>query len=269
MSTTAASIGLTATDHVRRVVVLLAELFCIVGTLFGVGVLGTRVAESAGGALAADATLIAPAGPAFTIWTPIYLGLAAYTLWQFLPRNAVADRTRSTGWLAAASMALNATWLLVTQRGWIWLSVVVILLLAAVLVLLVSRLGRHSAGAAERVIVDGTFGLYLGWVAIATFANIAAAAAASGVGSPVATGDVTAVGVLCIAVGVCVTLAWRLGARWAVAAASAWGFAWIAVGRLAGEPRSVPVGVVAIFAIVVVLATNARRKSHEPRPTRV
>ena len=82
------------------------------------------VEESAGGALSAEATRLAPAGPAFSIWSVIYLGLAAYTIWQWLP-SSVTERTRSTGWLAAVSMLLNAGWLLVTQQGWIWVSVVV------------------------------------------------------------------------------------------------------------------------------------------------
>ena len=101
--------------------------------LLGVGVIGTRVEESSGGALAADATLIAPAGPAFSIWTPIYLGLAAYTVWQWLPDQATDRRHRAIGWLAAASMVLNALWLLVTQQGWLWASVGVIAALVVTL----------------------------------------------------------------------------------------------------------------------------------------
>ncbi|HEU5242259.1 MAG TPA: hypothetical protein VFU25_09605 [Ornithinibacter sp.] len=110
-------------DRLRQVGVTAAEVFCVLGTLVGVGVLGTRVAESSGGALAADATLLAPAGPAFAIWTPIYLGLAGFTVYQWLPTQAAEPRHRAIGWLAAASMVLNAAWLLVTQQDWIWLSV--------------------------------------------------------------------------------------------------------------------------------------------------
>jgi len=135
-----------------------------------VGVLGTRVEESSG-ALSAEATRIAPAGPAFSIWSVIYLGLLAYTVWQWLPSTPTCPRVRASGWLAAVSMVLNAAWLLVTQRGWIWASVVVILSLALTLGVLVRRLGAASAGGGvERVVVDGTFGLYLGWVAVATCA---------------------------------------------------------------------------------------------------
>ena len=73
-------------------------------------------------------------------------------------------------------MLLNAAWLLVTQRGWIWASVVVIIALPLVLGVLVLRLGAEPARSlAERIVLDWTFGLYLGWVAVATCANITAA----------------------------------------------------------------------------------------------
>ena len=72
-------------------------------------------------------------------------------------------------------MALNATWLLVTQADWVWASVVVIVALLVNLLVLVSRLGREPAsGVPERIVADGTFGGYLGWVTVATAANLAA-----------------------------------------------------------------------------------------------
>lgn len=258
---------LTAADQARRLTVVAAEVFCVVGTLFGVGVLGTRVEESSGGALAATATLIAPAGPAFSIWTPIYLGLLGYAVWQILPAHAVRERVRSTGWLAAASMVLNALWLLVTQQGWIWVSVVVIVALALTLGTLVRRLTREPAASTwERVLLDGTFGLYLGWVAVATCANVTAALVSSGVDLGATGNQVAAVAVVAVAAGLGVLLAARLGGRWAVAAAMAWGLAWIAVGRLADEPRSVATGIAAIVAAVVVLV--AAQRWHRTRGVR-
>jgi len=258
-STSAQSTTLTTTDQVRRIAVIAAEIFCVVGTLFGVGVIGTRVEESSGGALAATATLIAPAGPAFSIWTPIYLGLLGYAVWQALPANAVRERVRSTGWLAAASMVLNAAWLLVTQQGWIWVSVVVIVALALTLGTLVQRLTRETAASTlERILLDVTFGLYLGWVAVATCANITAALVDSGVDLGATANQVVAVVVLAVAAGLGVLFARRLGGRWSVAAAMAWGLAWIAVGRLGDEPRSVATGIAAVVAAVVVLLAAQR-----------
>ena len=258
MSTTTRS-AVQRSDRLRQVAVTVAEVFCVVGTLVGVGVIGTRVAESSGGALAADATLLAPAGPAFSIWTPIYLGLAAYTVWQWLPTQASEPRHRAIGWLAAASMVLNATWLLVTQQGWIWVSVLVMAGLVVTLGVLVRRLEQHqSYGHGETVVVDGTFGLYLGWVAVAACANVTAALVASGVDPGGYAGQLAAVVVLAVAAGVGVLLARRLGGRWAVAVAMAWGLAWIAYGRVADEPSSALVGLAAVVAALVVLAATAR-----------
>ena len=250
---------LSTADQTRRLVVVAAGIFCVVGTLFGIGVLGTRVEESSGGALAATATLVAPAGPAFSIWTPIYLGLLGYAVWQLAPANAVRERVRSTGWLAAASMVLNALWLLVTQQGWIWVSVVVIVALALTLGVLVLRLTREAPRSTwERVLLDGTFGLYLGWVAVATCANVTAALVDSGVDLGATGNQVAAVVVVAVAAGLGVVLARRLGGRWAVAAAMAWGLAWIAAGRLGDEPRSAATGIAAVVAAVVVLAAAQR-----------
>lgn len=252
----------TSTDRVRQVVVTLAEIFCVVGTLVGVGVIGTRVAESSGGALAADATLLAPLGPAFSIWSVVYAGLAAYTVWQWLPSVAASPRARATGWPAAASMALNAGWLLVTQQGWLWTSVVVIVALVLVLGVLVRRLADLDTptALADRVVVDGTFGLYLGWVCVAVCANVTATLVAEGVDPSSPLADLVAVAVLVVVVGVVALVLARTGRRWTFAAAAAWGLAWIAVGRLTDAPDSVLVGTAAILAAgaVVVLAARAR-----------
>ncbi|MFQ6171244.1 tryptophan-rich sensory protein [Oryzobacter sp. R7] len=259
MATTAARPVVRRSDRLRQVAVTVAEVVCVVGTLVGVGVLGTRVEESSGGALAADATLLAPAGPAFSIWSVVYLGLAGYTVWQWLPEQATDRRHRAIGWLVAASMVLNALWLLVTQQGWIWVSVVVIVVLVRTLGLLVRRLTEHpSYGTAETVLVDGTFGLYLGWVAVATCANVTAALVASGVDPGRTASEVLAVVVIAVAAGVGVLLARRFGGRWAVAVAMAWGLGWIAWGRVAAEPRSVLVGLAALVAALVVLSAASR-----------
>lgn len=255
----------TAADRARQLGVTLAEVLCILGTLVGVGVIGTRVEESSGGALAADATLLAPATPAFSIWSVIYLGLAAYTLWQWGPRAATSARTRATGWLVAVTMLLNAAWLLVTQAGWIWASVVVIALLVGTLGVLVRRLGEHPASdRVEQVVVDGTMGLYLGWVTAATCANVTAALVASGVRPSRSVATVAAVAVVAVAAGLGVLLARRLGGRYAVAAALAWGLAWIAVGRLTTGPVSLSVALAAAVAALVVVAAAVLARRGRP-----
>ena len=258
----------TGADRARQVGVTVSEVLCVLGTLVGVGVIGgSEVPESSGGALAADATLLAPAGPAFSIWSVIYAGLAAYTVWQWLPGQATDERHRSTGWLAAASMLLNATWLLVTRQDWIWLSVVVIAALVVVLGVLVRRHNeRPSFGVVETLVVDGTFGAYLGWVCVATCANVTAALVASGVdpGPPVS--EAWAVAVLAVVAGIGVLLAHRLDGRYAVALTIAWGLFWIAVGRTTDQPESTVTAWAAVAAAVVVVVATARQKGRYRGP---
>jgi hypothetical protein len=244
-------------DRIRQMVVTAAAVFMIVGTLYGFGVIGTRVEETSGGSLSATATLLAPAVRAFSIWSVIYAGLIAYVVWQWLPANTASPRARRIGGLSALSMVLNGAWLLVTQVGWLWASVVVIVALVVTLGELMRRLGppRH-ASAVEKVIVDGTFGLYLGWVAIATAANITATLVASGVDPALPVAELLAVAVLAVAGGVGVLLARVLGGRIGVAVAMAWGLGWIAVGRLAGEPGSTLTGAAAAVAAAVVLTAS-------------
>lgn len=248
-------------DRLRQVVITASAVFMIVGTLFGIGVIGTRVEETAGGSLSATATLVAPAVSAFSIWSVIYAGLIAYVVWQWLPANTTSTRARSIGWLAAASMVLNASWLLVTQVGWLWASVAVIGALAVVLGLLIKRLtdipadaDRPAATWAERFVVDGTFGLYLGWVSVATVANITATLVDSGVDPGVPVSEYLAVVVLAVAAVLGAILARSFGGRFAVAAAMAWGLGWIAVGRLTDAPASTITGVAAAAAATAVVA---------------
>ncbi len=252
----------------RQIGVTISEIACVYGTLLGVGVIGTRVEDSSNGALAADATRLAPAGTAFSIWSVIYLGLAVYTIYQWLPGQAARTRHRSIGWLVAASMLLNAAWLLVTQQDWLWVSVAVIVALVLVLGFLAVRLTTQPpTGWVDRIIIDATFGLYLGWVAVATCANITAALIDSGVDPGATIADVVAVLVLVVVAGLGVLFARRLGARYAVAAAMAWGLVWIAVGRLGDEPQSVATAVAALAAACVVVAAvpiTRNRLSQQP-----
>ena len=55
---------------------------------------GTAVSDAAGGALLADATPLAPASTAFSIWSVIYVGLAVYAVYQLLPAQRDSKGTR-------------------------------------------------------------------------------------------------------------------------------------------------------------------------------
>jgi hypothetical protein len=248
----------TTSDRVRQVVVAASAVIAVVGAFVGSGAAGgTPIQDAAGGALSADSTPIAPAGPAFSIWSVIYLGLLAYAVWQLLPVQASAPRQRAVGYWAAASLVLNAAWILSVQFDQLALSCVVIVLLLSVLartfLLLVD--GRPS-GVVETIVLDGTMGLYLGWVAIATAANLSAGLTVAGFDGFGWGSDAWAVIVLAVAALVGVLLAIRGRGRLAPAASLAWGLGWVAVSRTTGELVSQPAMIAAIVAAtVVVIAT--------------
>lgn len=232
----------------------------IVGTLIGTGLLGGSggVEEQGEGLFSDAATLIAPDGPAFSIWSVIYLFLAGYVVWQWLPRNdgsAWAARTRLP---ASASLALNGVWLLVVFAGWVLLSVLVIAGIAAALGVILRRTDDlPDEGWAPRVFVSVTFGLYLGWICVATCANVALWLVGLGVPVEGTLPTVLTVVVLLVVVGLVAYLLTRTAdrvVRTALTVAVTWGVAWVAVGRLRGEPANDVVGYAAVAAAVLVVA---------------
>ena len=245
-------------DRLRQTVVLVSAILAIVGSFIGSGAAGgTPIQNASGGALAADATPIAPAGPAFGIWTPIYLGLIAYAIWQFLPAQTTDARQRTLGYPVAASLVLNAAWILSIQFDLLALSVPVIVLLLAVLIRAFQlTLASRPKNLVETIVADGTIGLYLGWVSIATAANVTAVLVAGGFGGFGISPDVWAVTVIAVAglVGVLIAVSGR--GRLAPSASLCWGLAWIAVARLTGTLLSTPAAIAALVAVVVILTVT-------------
>lgn len=259
-------------DRVREVVVAVSAVIAVVGSFIGSGAAGgTPIQDAAGGALSADSTPIAPAGPAFSIWSVIYLGLFAYAVWQLLPRQAAAPRQRLVGYWVAASLVLNAAWILSVQFDQLALSCVVIVVLLAVLArMFLLLVDGRPAGVVEAIVLDATMGLYLGWVSIATAANLTAGLTTAGFDGFGWGQDVWAVIVLAVAALVGVLLAIRGRGRLAPAASLTWGLAWVAVSRTTGELVSQPAMIAAIVAAaVVVIATVAIRiAARTSRPAR-
>src|SRR3546814_16885577 len=104
-------------DLVRQIVVLSAVSFMLVAAMVGTGLLGGTPAQDVqDGALDADASYLAPAGPAFSIWSVIYLGLIGYAVWQALPRQRAHPRQRARGWLGALTRVLHGLWLVHAQE---------------------------------------------------------------------------------------------------------------------------------------------------------
>lgn len=117
-----------------------------------------------------------PAGYVFSIWSLIYLGLIAYAVFQLLPAQRENPRLRQTGWWFVLSCAANSVWLFLWHYGYYALSVLAMLTLLISLIAIYLRLGagQQDVARGERWLVQLPFSIYLGWVTVATIANVTA-----------------------------------------------------------------------------------------------
>lgn len=236
------------------VITALALVLAIAVSFIGSGALGgTPIQQAADGYLSADSTLLAPAGPAFSIWSVIYAGLAVYGIFQLTPagrRSAWAARMRMPALLSAL---LNAAWITVVQLGWLGVSVAVIFALVACLAWMLSLMMAGTPGSrTEYWIMWLTFGIYLGWVCVASIANTAAWLLSLGVGEGASWTSGLAVVLLVAAAGIGLGITAYSG-RIFTAVAIAWGLAWIGASRLAGSNQSELVGYAGLGCAALLL----------------
>lgn len=127
-------------------------------------------------------TLVTPAGYTFSIWGIIYALLGVFTVYQVLPRNREEPFLHQVGPLFVLSGLLNASWLFLWHYEFIAFSTVLMFALLATLIAIYLRLniGRAKVSLKERVCVHLPFSVYLGWITVASIANVAVTLTAVG-----------------------------------------------------------------------------------------
>jgi hypothetical protein len=115
-----------------------------------------------------------PAGYVFSIWGLIYLGLIAFAVFQALPSQRENPRLRATGWWVTLGGLANIAWIFLWHYEKFAWTLVAMLVLLATLIITYLRLGigRVKVSSAERYTTQLTFSIYLGWITVATIANI-------------------------------------------------------------------------------------------------
>jgi len=115
-----------------------------------------------------------PAGYVFSIWGIIYIGWIAFTIFQFQSAQKEGPRLRKLGYLFAIGNIANAAWLFCWHYNMFGLSVLVMLVLLGLLIAGYLRLdvNRTAVSRTEYWSVDVMFSVYLGWITVATVANI-------------------------------------------------------------------------------------------------
>jgi len=115
-----------------------------------------------------------PAGYVFAIWGLIYVGLLAYGIYQALPAQKENPRLRRAAAPFIVGSLANIAWLFFWHYGVFALTVVAMLILLASLIMVYQILGVNqvSVSKGERWAVHVPFSIYLGWISVATIANI-------------------------------------------------------------------------------------------------
>ena len=109
--------------------------------------------------------LFVPAGLTFSIWGIIYLLLIVYCVVQFTGSDR--EVISNISWLFGISCILNALWIVFWHFGKLPSSLLVMLGLLITLIYINISIRELPIG-----ILKASFGIYLGWICIATIANV-------------------------------------------------------------------------------------------------
>ena len=118
--------------------------------------------------------LFTPAGYVFAIWGLIYVTLTIFGVYQVLPAQKNNERIDRIGiWFILANL-FNGSWILAWHYQQFNLSLIIMLGLLVSLLVIYTRLkiGISKIKPAERWLVDLPFSIYLGWISVATIANV-------------------------------------------------------------------------------------------------
>jgi hypothetical protein len=115
-----------------------------------------------------------PAGYVFAIWGLIYIGLIAFGIYQALPAQRENPRLRRIGYVFALGCLANSVWIFMWHYNLFLLTLVMMITLLSTLIIIYLRLdiGRTKVSTAEKWLVNIPFSVYLGWITVATIANV-------------------------------------------------------------------------------------------------
>ena len=207
--------------------------------------------------------LVIPAGYVFSIWGLIYLLLAAFTIDQARPSRASDPTLRRLGWLPALTGVLNTGWLLLFHYEAFVLTVPVMvgLLVTLIAINAVTFADRGRLTGPARWTVRLPFSVYLGWITVATIANIAQTLDAVGFDAFGIDPPLVASAVLLLGAAIAMTFIARF-ADAAYGAVIVWAYAGIAVKEAATPlvPWVAAGGAVVVAALVLVTIAGPTRR---------
>ena len=119
--------------------------------------------------------LFVPAGYVFSIWGVIYLALIAFAIYIVTKRGRANPKIDSIAWWFVAANIFNAAWIFFWHYELFPVTLIAMLglLVSLVTIYLKLGIGKTSRDLIEKLVVATPFSIYLGWITVATVANVA------------------------------------------------------------------------------------------------
>ena len=193
-------------------------------------------------------TEITPVGYAFTIWSLIYLGLIAFSIYQALPSNAENSLFRKIRTVYILNCLANIGWIYAWHYEFVPLSLLIMLILLGTLVFINLAVIKADT-TAEIFTTKIPFNIYFGWITVATILNASITLVYFGVSfSETLTSIVGAILIL-IAMNLGIIIRFRISSIF-YPLTIAWGITAIAVKR-SGDTIVVVTSAIAVIALLI------------------
>ena len=146
--------------------------------------------------------LLTPMKYTFSIWSVIYIGLAAYLIYQYtsLKEDTIDKITTINNWFILSNIA-NTLWVVSYYNEHLLLSLFMMLILMISLLGISITISKFDVRSKDRLFISVPFAIYFGWITIKTIVDISTLAVSVGVdaysdSAPILTIFVIALGIV-------------------------------------------------------------------------
>lgn len=199
--------------------------------------------------------LFVPAGITFSIWGIIYILLIIFVIVQFIQvKNNRVGVTMRVGYLFAISNVANGLWIIAWHNLKIFISLILMITILFSLILIYTNLKigyKRPSTKLRKFTVFLPFSIYIGWISVATIANIAALLVSLGINMNYALQTLITMIVIAVA-GTLASTAIRLKTDYYYAGVIIFSLFGIIIKRLQSPPLNAFVAMTAFITILVI-----------------
>ncbi len=246
------------TRALPRLLVIAAVAFALLApasqALTGWGLTASEFSESGNDTLRA-------AGYAFSIWSLLYLGMAAYALYQALPASDASPVRDPLARPSILAITGCGAWICASGLDWRWTTVAIIVASAAVLIdgLLKVVPQARAASLRDRLLILWPLAALAGWLTVASAVNILTVLTAEGFIGPRTALTAGLIGIA-VVLGVAV-LVLRASRMPVYGLPIAWGLVAVWVAERGDNPVAAFAALGAAILVLVTAGLTARRRA--------